>query len=130
VSCCLCVCFSRSMCVCLALRSVFVFLDVRVSVSMCVTLHLCVSVCVSQYVCLSVCFFLSFISSCESIVILKLKAFLGVPIVVQRKRIRQRTMRLRVRSLASLSGSRIRHCHELWCRLQTQLGSHVGVAVA
>jgi len=28
--------------VCLALRSVFVFLDVRVSVSVCVTLNLCV----------------------------------------------------------------------------------------
>ena len=28
-------------------------------------------------------------------------------------------MRLRVRSLALLSGSRIGHCHELWCRLQT-----------
>jgi len=34
---------------------VFVFLDVGVSLSMCVTLKLCVSVCVSLYVCLSVC---------------------------------------------------------------------------
>jgi len=31
------------------------------------------------------------------------------------------TMRLRVRSLASLSGLRIWHCCELWCRLQTWL---------
>ena len=38
-------------------------------------------------------------------------------------------MRMRVRSLASLSGWRIGHCHELWCRSQTQLGSHVSVAV-
>ena len=38
-------------------------------------------------------------------------------------------MRKRVRSLASLSGLRIRRCRELWCRLQTRLGSHVAVAV-
>ena len=25
---------------------------------------------------------------------------------------------------------RIRHCRELWCRLQTRLGSHVAVALA
>ena len=31
-------------------------------------------------------------------------------------------MRLRVRSLALLSGLTIRGCCELWCRLQTQLG--------
>ena len=31
------------------------------------------------------------------------------------------TMRLQVRSLALLSGLRIRHCCELWCRLQTPL---------
>ena len=28
-----------------------------------------------------------------------------------------------------LSGSRIRHCHELWCRLKTRLGSCITVAV-
>ena len=39
-------------------------------------------------------------------------------------------MRLRVPSLASLSGLRIQRCHELWCRSQTRLGSHVAVAVA
>ena len=39
-------------------------------------------------------------------------------------------MRFRVQSLASLSGLRIQHCHELWCGSQTQLGSHVAVAVA
>ena len=31
--------------------------------------------------------------------------------------------------LASLSGLRIWGCCKLWCRLQTQLGSHVAVAV-
>ena len=32
-------------------------------------------------------------------------------------------MRLWVRSLASLRGLEIQHCRELWCRLQTLLGS-------
>ena len=32
-------------------------------------------------------------------------------------------------SLASLSGFRIQHCHQLWCRLQTWLGSQVAVVV-
>ena len=39
-------------------------------------------------------------------------------------------MRTWVQSLASLSGLRIWRCHELWCRLQTWLGSCVAVAVA
>ena len=39
-------------------------------------------------------------------------------------------MRMRVRSLASLSGSRIWCCPELWCRSQTWLASGVAVAVA
>ncbi len=38
-------------------------------------------------------------------------------------------MRLRVRSLALLSGLRIRNCRELRCRLQTWLGSRVAVAL-
>ena len=40
------------------------------------------------------------------------------------------SMRMRVRSLASLSGLRIRHCSELWCmwcRSRTWLRSHVAV---
>ena len=39
------------------------------------------------------------------------------------------TMRLQVQSLASLSGLRIWHCCELWCRLQARLGSGVAVAL-
>ena len=39
------------------------------------------------------------------------------------------SMRMQVRSLASLSGLRIRHCRELWCRSQRRLRSHVAVAV-
>ena len=35
-----------------------------------------------------------------------------------------------VQSLTLFSGLRIRHCHELWCRLQMPLGSHVAVAAA
>ena len=38
-------------------------------------------------------------------------------------------MRLRVRSLASLSGLRIQHCRELRCRSQTGLGPCIAVAV-
>ena len=36
-------------------------------------------------------------------------------------------MRLWVWSLPLLSGLTIRRCRELWCRLQTQLGSRVAV---
>ena len=39
-----------------------------------------------------------------------------VPIVAQWKQIQLETMRLWVRSLATLSGLRIWHCCELWCR--------------
>ena len=53
----------------------------------------------------------------------------GVPIVMQWKRIQSGTMRLWVRSLASLSGLRIWHCHELWYRSQIRLGSGIAVAV-
>ena len=35
---------------------------------------------------------------------------------------------MQVQSLASFSRLRMWHCHELWCRLQTQLGSFVAVA--
>ena len=40
------------------------------------------------------------------------------------------SMRTWVQSLASLSGLRLWHCHELWYRSQMQLGSCVAVAVA
>ena len=55
--------------------------------------------------------------------------FKGVPGVVQQKLILPVFMRMQVRSLASLSGSRIQRCHDLWCRSQTWLGSHFAVAV-
>ena len=54
----------------------------------------------------------------------------GVPVMVQRKRIQLGTIRLRVQSLASLTGLKIQHCHELWYRLQTWLGSGIAVALA
>ena len=50
--------------------------------------------------------------------------------MAQQKQIQLGTMRWRVRSLASLSGLRIRCCHELGCRSQVQLGSRVAVALA
>ena len=37
-------------------------------------------------------------------------------------RTRLASMRMQVLSLASLSGLRIQHFHELWCRLQKQHG--------
>ena len=40
------------------------------------------------------------------------------------------SMRAQVRSLASLSGLRIWHCCELWCRSQTRLGFFIAAAVA
>ena len=42
-----------------------------------------------------------------------------VLVVAQQKQIWLGTMRLQVRSLVSLSGLRIRRCHELWCRSQS-----------
>ena len=39
-------------------------------------------------------------------------------------------LRMQVRSLASFRGLRIRCCHELWCRSQTQFVSYVAVSVA
>ena len=42
--------------------------------------------------------------------------FFGVPVVAQQKWILLASMRTQVRSLALLSGLRIQHCHELWCR--------------
>ena len=47
--------------------------------------------------------------------------------MVQQKRIQLGTLRLRVQSLASLSGLRIWHGRDLWCRLQMQLGSGIAV---
>ena len=54
---------------------------------------------------------------------------LGVPIVAQQKRIWRVTTRTQVRSLASLSGLRIRHHHKLWCRSQMRLGSGIAVVM-
>ena len=49
--------------------------------------------------------------------------------MAQQKQIELETMRLHVQSLASLSGLRIRYCHELWCMSQTRLGSSIAVAL-
>ena len=58
-----------------------------------------------------------------------LKLFpLGVPVMAQQLT-NLISLRMRVRSLASLSGLRIQCCCELWCRLQMQLGCHAAVAL-
>ena len=49
--------------------------------------------------------------------------------VVQQERTPLVTMRMQVRSMDSLSGLRIWHGHELWCKLQTLFGSRIAVAV-
>ena len=48
--------------------------------------------------------------------------------MVQQKQIQLGTMRLWVRSLASLSGLRNWHCCALWCRLGTRFGSGIAVS--
>ena len=53
-----------------------------------------------------------------------------VPIMAQQVKNLLVSMRIRVRSLPSLSGLRIRYCHELWYRSQMQLRYHTVVAVA
>ena len=53
----------------------------------------------------------------------------GAPIVAQRKQIQPGAMRLRVQSLALLSGLRIWCCCELWCRSQMWLESCIAVDV-
>ena len=53
---------------------------------------------------------------------------LGIPIMAQWLMNLTRN-HLQVKSLVLLSGLRIWCCHELWCRLQMQLGSHVAVAL-
>ena len=52
------------------------------------------------------------------------KTHLGVPVVAQQLWTQLVSMRMWVRSLALLGGLRIQHCHELWCRLHTQLWVH------
>ena len=54
----------------------------------------------------------------------------GVPMLAQWKRILLVSMRMWVPSLASLSGSGIRHCCELWCKSQKWLRCCTAVAVA
>ena len=49
--------------------------------------------------------------------------------MAQRKQIQLVSKRIRVQSLASLSGLRIWRCQELWCKLQTWLRSGVAVAL-
>ena len=52
-----------------------------------------------------------------------------VSVMAQWKRIQLGSMRMQVQSLASFSGLRIWHCHELWCKSQTQLRYGIAVVV-
>ena len=54
---------------------------------------------------------------------------IGVPIMAQQKRIWLACIRMRVQSLALLSGFRIWHCREQWCRSHMRFWSWVAVAV-
>ena len=58
------------------------------------------------------------------------KLKIGIPVMAKWKRIWIGTMRLQVRSLASLSQLKSRCGHELWCKSQTRLRSCIAVAVA
>ena len=49
--------------------------------------------------------------------------------MAQQKQIQLGTKRLWLRSLASLSGLRIQHHRELWCRSQTWLRSRIAVGL-
>ena len=59
----------------------------------------------------------------------KKKKTRGVPIVAQGLTNLTRNHEVESQSLASLSGLRIWCFRELWCSLQTQLGSHIAVAL-
>ena len=54
---------------------------------------------------------------------------MGVPVVARQKQILLVSMRMRVQSLAPLSGLRMQHWHRLWCKLQMQLRSSIAGAV-
>ena len=58
------------------------------------------------------------------------KVKLGVLLMAQQLTTQLASMRTQVQSLTLLSGLRIWHCCELWCRLQAWLGSRMAVAVA
>ena len=53
----------------------------------------------------------------------------GIPFVAHQKQIQLGTMKLWYLSLALLSGLRIWHFRELWCRSQMRLGSRAAVAL-
>ena len=55
--------------------------------------------------------------------------YLGVPVMAQWLTNPTRNHEVAGLILALLSGLRIWHCRELWCRLQMWLGSRVAVAL-
>ena len=61
---------------------------------------------------------------------LKIRCLEGVPVVAQWKQTQLVSMKMQVWALASLSGSKIYCCYELWCRLQTRLRCSIAVVAA
>ena len=55
---------------------------------------------------------------------------IGVPVMAQQKWTLLASMKTQVQSLTQLSGLRIQHCPELWCRSRTWLRSGLAMAVA
>ena len=55
---------------------------------------------------------------------------MGFPLWLSSWQTRLASVRTQVQSLVSLRGLGIQLCCELWCRLQTRLGSRVPVALA
>ena len=51
-------------------------------------------------------------------------------VLIVAQQVKDPVLRMWVRSLAWLSALRIQHCHEMWCRLQSRLGSQVAMALA
>ena len=58
------------------------------------------------------------------------KAPSGVPVLAQRKRMTSTHEDVGSIPGLPLSGLRLWHCHELWCRSQTRLRSGIAVPVA
>ena len=78
-------------------------------------------------------FFISFFLLALGLVCPSFSSFLSwkvkLLICFQCKQILLGTMRLQVWSVPLLSGLRIRHCRELWCRSQIRLRSRLAVAL-